>query len=67
MARVIEHFKVRIRHTDGTVESGISHRQPSILSPLFSFWPDGDERTEQFITLRNVVSVSATAVFKEKS
>lgn len=67
MPRIIEHFKVRIRHTDGTVESGISHSRPSILSPLFYFLPDGDERTEQFITLRNVVSVSTTAVFKEKS
>lgn len=63
--KVLDHFKVIIRHVDGTYEQGKSHHQISHDSPYYTIWQVDDDMTEKSITRANVVSIAVIPVYKE--
>lgn len=65
MAKIIDHFVVVVRHTDGTCEAGKSNYKPSHQDHLYSIWQGDGDITEKVITLANVVSVAVTPVFEQ--
>ncbi|WP_312773043.1 hypothetical protein [Atlantibacter hermannii] len=64
--KVIDHFKVVVRHTDGTYETGKSRHQPTHQMQVYAIWQGEGEVTVKLITLANVVSVSTTPVYKQQ-
>lgn len=65
MVRVINHFKVVIKHLDGTYEAAKSHHQISHDHPYYTIYVGDDGMTEKSITRANVVSIAITPVFDE--
>ncbi|WP_313109602.1 hypothetical protein [Atlantibacter sp.] len=65
MAKVLDHFEIVVRHIDGTYETGKSMHHPSHQLQFYSMRQGEGEITEKLITLANVVSVSATPVYKQ--
>lgn len=66
MAKVVDHYKVVIKHTDGTWESGWKAKdKPPALNGFYHVWREDEVVIEKLITLANVVSVSVTPVFRQ--
>lgn len=66
MGMVIDHYKVVIKHIDGTWEQGWKAKEkPTALNGFYHVWLEGEVVIEKLITLANIVSVSVTPVFRQ--
>lgn len=66
MGRVVDHYKVVIKHTDGTWEQGWKAKErPTAMSGFYHVWREDEVVIDKLITLANIVSVSVTPVFRQ--